>query len=34
MEQEVEFFKNLSRTSKEHADKAVADIEFYRNVIK
>lgn len=28
---EVEYFKNMAKSSKNHADKAINDLEFYRN---
>lgn len=34
LNEEIDYFKQLSKTSKEHAEKALEDIEFYRSLLK
>jgi len=34
MNEEVEYFKNLAKTSKLHSEKALNDIDFYKNLLK
>ena len=34
LEEEVEYFKNMARTAKIHAEKAIADVDTYRDMLR
>jgi len=34
MQEEITYYKDMARTSKKHAEKAIADVEFYKDLLQ